>query len=431
LHNKFDKDIAMKKLLLLASITALSTSAYAGDVSIDGDDLSLRLLGRFNFQGGYNKQSKVAGISQNVSAYRKNFGLSSNAFLAARITAERDVMTYGAQLSLYTSTLATGSPMYDRSHIFLESKFGKIEAGSNFDVGTKMRITALEIARATGDDSTNYASSYISAQDNNPAFPGEISSPMYPSFFLDNLNQTRGESSRKISYFTPEIYGFQVGVSYIPDTGNLGGTTLKDASDSYNKATSYTYTSAVVGGVSTATTYSEKKPIKDAYSVGISYKHAFSDLISVKLAATGEYGKPANLGTTSTYKLAKLNTYNIGGVVTLGNYSLVASYADLGKSMTSSQVLGTKRKTKYYTVGGAYAQGPAAISLTYSKANQYTNKMNIYTLGTDYKLAPGLLPYAEVAFFNGKSGLPEVYQTTTPKQKFKGMVFVLGAKLEF
>ncbi|MEY3197219.1 MAG: hypothetical protein RLZZ59_587 [Pseudomonadota bacterium] len=447
-----NRKLKMKKLLLLASITALSASAYGSNVnnvSIAGDDLNLRLLGRFNFQTGYLKQSKVPGISQNVSAFRKNFGFNSNAFLGARITAERDIMTYGAQLSLVTSARATGTPMYDRSHIFIESKGGKIEAGSNLDVGAKMRITALDIARATGDDSSNYAATLISAQDNNPAFPGQINSPMYPSFFLDNLNETNGESARKVSYYTPEFGGFQVGLSYIPDTSNLGGGTLKDEKDSYNIATTYTYnvTDALTKNV-TSTVYSEKKPIKDAYSFGVSFKHQFTDLVGIKLAATGECGKPAQQGekavtvkdkdgkivnatTKSNYKLAKLSTYNIGGIVTIGNYSLAASYANLGDSMTSSEVLGKKRNTKYYTAGVAYSQGPAAISLSYSKADQFGNKMDIYTLGTDYKLAPGLLPYAEIALFNGKSGLPAVYKSDTPKQKFKGMAFILGAKLEF
>ena len=57
--------------------------------------------------------------------------------------------------------------------------------------------------------------------------------------------------------------------------------------------------------------------------------------------------------------------------------------------------------------------------------------MDLYVLGTDYKLAPGLLPYVEVAYFKGKAGLPAVYQSTAPKNKFKGWAVVGGVKLTF
>jgi len=451
----------MKKLLLLATTTLLSAGTYAGDVSIDSDDLKLQLLGRFNFQGGYAKQSKGDGIERHISTNRKNFAFNSNAFTAARVTAEKDEMKYGAQLSLFTNTQGTGSPAYDRSHIFIESNFGKIELGSSFSSTAKMSITALDIARAAGGDGTDYAKTYIEGKAGDPQFPGKISAPTYPGFFLDsaNLDKHAGESSRKVTYYTPEFNGFQVGISYIPDSGNLGSSSLKDDKDDYNQATKYVVsTTTPITNVVTETTYAEKKPVRDAYTIALAYKHIISDYASFKLSAAGEYGKAANSGTidvkTTTpavvaapgvaavpekvdnatqkkYKLSKLSTYNIGGVLTLGNYAFGASYGDLGKSMTSSQVLGTKRSTRYYTIGTAYVQGPVGVSLVYSNAKQYGNKMDIYTLGTDYKLAPGLLPYAEFAYFNGKAGLPAAYNSNAAKQKFKGYVFILGAKLTF
>ena len=442
----------MKKLLLLAAATTmLSAGAYAGDVSIDSDDLKLQLLGRFNFQGGAAKQSKISGSNQNISTNRKNFAFNSNAFTAARITSEHEGLKYGAQLALSTATRGTSTPVYDRSHIFVESNWGKIELGSSFSSTAKMAITAFDIARATGDDGTNYFANYVAV--GVPDTDSQVTTPTTPGFFLDsnNFDQSNGESSRKVTYYTPEMNGFQVGVSFIPDSGNLGNGPLK-SSDSYNNDVIYTAPSAPLNGGTTQDVYTEKKPVKDAYTVALAYKHDISETMNFKISAAGEYGKAANRGvktttikatpvagqltpadvvTKATYKLAKLATYNIGGIFTFDNYSLAASYGDLGKSMTSSQVLGSKRGTKFYTVGASYVQGPVGASLVYSKAKQYGNTMDIYVLGTDYKLAPGLLPYAEVAYFNGKASLPAVYQSTASKQKFNGWVFVLGAKLAF
>lgn len=445
----------MKKLLLLATTTFFASSVYAGDVTIDSNDLKLQLLGRFNFQGGYAKQSKVPNTSQNISNNRKNFAFDTNAFTAARVSAEYENIKYGAQIALAGATRFTGTPVYDRSHIFLESDFGKAELGSSFSSAAKMTITSFDIARATGDDGTNYFTNYMESVSAGNGATGNLKTPSSPGFFLDsnNLDQSGGESSRKVTYYTPEFAGFQLGVSFIPDSSNLGRSTIKDASDSYNNAIAYTgpvVTNA--DGSKTQLKATEYRPVKDAYTVALSYKHDVSDTVSFKVAAAGEYGKAAKQGTletintpvapangpapeatttTKNYKLAKLNTYNFGGILTIGNYSLAASYGNLGKSMTSEQVLGNKRTTTFITGGASYVQGPVGVSLVYSKAKQYGNKMDIYVLGTDYKLAPGLLPYAEVAYFNGKAGLPAIYKSKDPMKKFKGWVFVAGAKLAF
>jgi len=56
--------------------------------------------------------------------------------------------------------------------------------------------------------------------------------------------------------------------------------------------------------------------------------------------------------------------------------------------------------------------------------------MDTYVLGTEYKLAKGLMPYAEFGYFNGKASLPSVFNDKT-KKKYKGTVFLLGLKLSF
>ena len=442
----------MKKLLLLATAatTLLSAGTYAADVTVDSNDLKMQLLGRFNFQSGYVKQSKNPGVDTYVSNNRKNFGFNTNAYVGAKITAEQDEMKYGAIFALSTSTRKTGSPTYDRSHIFVETKAGKLELGSNFSSSGAMSVDAFEIARATGGDGTDYAGTFDSGKATKGAMTISAA-PMYPGLMLDsnNLDQTNSESSRKVTYYTPEFNGFQFGASYIPDSGNLGTLSIKDKSDAINSNPNvYTVTTGT-----TTTTYTEQKPVKDAYTLGLSFNHSISDFASVKFAAVGEYGKPVkNSGSSSAvttlpapagggaapdpttevknYKLAKLNTYQFGGVLTLGNYALSASYTNLGKSLTSAQVNGAKRNTTLYGFGGSYNQGPVGISLVYSKAKKFGNTMDSYTLGTDYKLAPGFLPYAEVVYFNGKASPLAVYKDNT-KVKFKGMIFILGAKLAF
>ena len=101
----------------------------------------------------------------------------------------------------------------------------------------------------------------------------------------------------------------------------------------------------------------------------------------------------------------------------------------MGKSLTTKEFHKTGRNTKYLNVAVAYGQGPIKTSVSYFKSNQFANTLNSVTLGSEYKLAPGLLPYAELSYFEAK-GKPSFYPEA-PKRKTRGTVAVLGAKLKF
>jgi hypothetical protein len=410
----------MKKITLLA--TAVSV-LFAGNVS--ADDLSMKLSGRFSFEGGFAKQSNLSNSEKYVTSNRKNLGMNSNAYVGVRAEAESEYMKYGAQLGIYTATRQSGASSYERSHLFMESDYGKVELGSNWDVGTKMTITALTVARASGDNAENYAMLDVKNDG------GQIldSQALFPTFFLNKLDNNNRESTRKVTYYTPKFGPLQFGISYIPDSSNFGSVALKDtlASDDATK------TYQLSGGKK----YVESKIVKDAISAGVTLEHHMTDVTSVKLAVTSEYGKPAknamltDSGIETKYKLAKLNSYNVGAILTTGSFSFVGSYTDAGKSLTSSQVYGSDRKTRYYSAGAVYAQGPVGFSASYYKTDKNKNKSNTYVIGTDYTLAPGFQPYAEVAFFDGKSKIPAVYNDSPASTKFKGTVFLLGMNLSF
>jgi len=409
----------MKKIALL---TTAATILFAGNAL--ADDLAVKFKGSFTFEGAGLKQSQLTNSEKYITPNRKNLATNTFAYFSTRIESENDMMKYGAHLSLFPATQASGANSLDRSHIFMESCAGKLEVGSNWDAAAKMRITALTIAKASGNDAADYAMLNIKDSAGNDI----ITQSLFPSFHLDKLDAKGREGSRKITYYTPEYRGLQLGVSYIPDAANFGSLSLS-GSDPENATKRY-----AVGNLE----YLEQKTVKDAVSAGITFDHHFSEINSFKIALTGEYGKPVSKGKildnttniTTRYKIPKLNAYNIGGIFTSGNFSLVGSFTDSGKSLHSAEVFGPGARVRYYSAGAVYEQGPAGISLSYYKADKYKNKSDTYVLGTEYKLAPGLLPYAEIAYFNGKGKLPAVYKDPT-KRKYKGMVFLLGLNLSF
>lgn len=436
----------MKKLLLVLATCCLSSSAFAATAE---SNTKVKLDGFFQFQSGFINQNKLSGSEKNVSRYRRDFGFYTEATLAASVAQTVDDITYGGKLVLVPTTKSKTSASYNGSHIFVESNFGKVEVGSPYDAGSKMRVIGDQIVAATGSTGNwaRYANltkcknmKYFGTND---SIKGGVAPEFvdYKEYFFDSLFRTqldqlhdKAEPARKISYFTPKMQGFQFGISYIPDSGNTGGTV-------HNEDPLKSKSGIADVKAERTDTFVLNRNVKDAFSAGVTYEHNISDGVDLKLAATGEYGKAAdkirlmadkgkdNHGTEKeAYKPADLKTYNLGAVLTYGSFSYAASYGSLGKSLTAKEYHKTGRNTWYYNGAVAYSQGPIKTSISYFKSDRFKSTVDAVALGTEYKFLPGLVPYAEIACFQAK-GRPAHYPEA-PKKKTKGTVALIGAKLK-
>lgn len=415
----------MKKSFLVA-LLALATALPAA-----ASDIEAKFEGMFDFNAGARSQKKVPA-DKKLTGNQKNSGLNTYAFFAVTASSRTDNFEYGAKIVAQPTAQASSGVSSGGSHIFLiREDLGKIELGSGFDAASQMMITGLDVARGTGDGWSDYA--YFSDE------TSPVPSPY--GFFLGggSFKNNNTESSRKISYFTPSLNGFRFGISYIPDTGNMGSTAMGDV-DYVTKKARTVYTDDYK--------YTEKKTAKNAVAAGISLEHDIAEDVAVKVALTGEYGKAAKPGvrenvdkdstkdpkdvlanTAVNYKLSSMRTYNIGAVLTYGNFSYGASYGNV-KGFTSREVDGNKNKTSLYSTAIGYTQGPVGVSLSYLLTDARKNKVDAVTIGTDYKLAPGLVPYAELTYFKGRMHKLPVFSDPT-KYTTKGTIALIGMKLKF
>ncbi|HJD55695.1 MAG TPA: porin [Rickettsia endosymbiont of Pyrocoelia pectoralis] len=438
----------MKKLLLLASICSLGFAGFAEESKtpiISSSDIEIKLEGFYEFESGYANQNHLIMFDKNISDNRKKFAFYTEAAFVATVSKTINDVLAGAKIVLQPTTRAKTSPSYSGSHIFIETSYGKVELGSPADASAKMRVTGDQVTAGTGGwyRSALLDGQYMRYNGFKPDF--DTSPSFYLESYSNNLDQINDkvEKSRRINFFTPIMQGFQAGVSYTPDTANTGGNkdinnlTLESSGRNGISTTRTGITRVDLGNNETMTI---NRNIRDAFSAGLSYQHELGEDVDLKLSVTGEYGKPARSlvhtkreGTTfkvlNTYKLSNLKAYNLGAIFTYGNFSYGASYGNLGKSLTAKEYYKVGRDTYYYDGAIAYSQGPIKTSLEYFKSSRYKNTVDTVTLGTEYKIMPGLLPYAEVTRFQAK-GKP-VYCPEAPNKKTKGTVGLIGTKLKF
>jgi len=430
-----------KALLVTASMLAVSTSSIADNVTANKmpvvSDLKVELSGYADFQAGLRNQNHLSGDEKNVSKNRNNFAFYNSAAMVANVSNKVSDVTYGGKIVLVPTAKRKGSASYNGSHIYMESDFGRVEAGSPFSASSNMMVDGGDIYVGS-DDWDRYADfstkHLMQESEVQPSFA------TFAEFFLDdklatNLDQRSysSEPARSISYYTPKFaFGnstkLQAGVSYAPDSSNTGA----DNPDTHSSGVDIRNVK-----LRNIDRFEIDRTVKDAISGGIALEQNLGDGIDLKVGITGEYGKAAGKAkkfatdaadeVPTEFKLSNLRTFNIGAILNVGNFSCAGSFGSLGKSLTTPEFHKTGRKTSYYTGTVAYKQGPFAASVSYFKSDQFKNTVDAVSIGTQYKMAPGFVPYAEISGFSLK-GRPE-FNSELKKKKTRGTVALIGAKL--
>ena len=114
-----------------------------------------------------------------------------------------------------------------------------------------------------------------------------------------------------------------------------------------------------------------------------------------------------------------LFAWNAGALVGYSGFSVAASYGDWDDSLSIANA-----DTDYWTLGAAYDFGAFGASITYLDSEVAdVNEFDNISVGVDYKLAPGLTPYAEVSFFD--------QDAAGAVNDNDGTVFIIGSQLAF
>ena len=376
----------MKKILLattaLVSLFAAAAHAEAPAVTVGGS---------LNEQAGFVDQK---------SAYKNgksDYAFTNDTRINVKAQGKADNgLTYGGVIELLADVsgpndnASSNGGHADKTFLFLESGFGRVEMGSNVGASRTLKVDASTFARATGGidgDWYRYVNANVGTANSVGSY---ILTPELP-LDLGNTGRDDTFNATKLTYYSPRVQGFQAGLSYIPnnlDRGTAAALSTKGNPGQY----------------------------RDVFDFGANYTNQFNQ-IGVAASVTSQ------IGNASDSSQQDLRSYAVGADVNFSGFTLGGSYGNLDKS-GEAKGLASNRTQDYWTLGGGYVQGPVGASVSYLNSERERNKFQNVSVGADYQLAPGLVPYAEISFFQLKPADSAV-------QKNEGTVFLLGTQLTF
>ncbi|MCP5361127.1 MAG: porin [Hyphomicrobiales bacterium] len=371
----------MKKILLGTS-ALVSAVALAGSASANSLDVTVG--GFIDFQAGFTDQDSA--FETGANSREAKFQNDTEVHVSVDGQADNG-LKYGAVIELNADVSADGNGdggNADKTYIYLESDAGRLELGANTGAQNTMAVSAATIARATGGVDGDWYD-FV----NTGGTTGTV--PFILTQELPGAEAAEGgtrEDANKITYYTPRFSGVQLGVSYTPDEGDSG--------------TAAAFTGELNGDN------------ENVFGLGLNYAGEM-DGVGLHLSATGEFG---NNEVATTEDLA---AYALGAVVSFEGFSLGGSWTDWSDS---GLAVGTTNDTQQaWTLGAAYETGPFGVSVTYLDSEQTSNDFTNLVVGADYQLAPGLVPYVEVSFFDLDQGGTSVDND--------GTVVLVGTELNF
>lgn len=366
----------MKKILLATS-AIIGAASFASGAAAEAPRVTVG--GFIDFQ--------AAHVDDDLSgASAQDHGFRNDTEIHFSVDGKTDAgLGYGAVVELEADVTAdtTNSGLNaDRTYIYLDGGWGRFELGSNTDAATALKVDASTIARATGGIDGDWFR-FVTA-------PGAafIVRPDLPVSHGGVTTPGTTENAGKITYYSPSFSGFQIGVSYTPDTDARGQNALVAG------------TAAGLGG-----------GYEDVFSGGVSYNHQW-DRVDVGLSATTEWGDATTGGND-------LEAWALGTTLGFGGFSLAGSWAD---------VEGATGDGEFYTLGGAYDFSNFGVSVTWLDSELDSgagtdNEFENLSFGADYLMAPGMTPYVEVSLFE--------YTGAGAAADNDGTVFIVGTQLAF
>lgn len=423
-----------------ALITSMLVAGFATSVLANEKTPQVTLSGSIDTQAGYRDQKQVYDKNSSGNGLHK-FAIVNDTTLNVKAVGHAKGFNYGGEIELNADTSAnkfsnrgnesrsdSSSFIARKTFVYVDSPYaGRLEAGSTTGAYEKLRVGPSRLAHATGGTSGDWKYWANTQMDGHGVF---ILNGALPTAMINNDEVA---NAAKITYYTPKYKGFKAALSFVPDTEQHGTVSL-------TKSIAKNRTLTTQGGSDVADEAMRTSGFKNVFQGGLLYRGSW-DNTHFRFSALGEIGdaKDAFVSPLLTQR-HDLRAWEVGASMKHKEFGVAAAYGDFGKSGLFKVSNGTpwtgSKKGNYWTAGASYEHKDFGASLTYlgSKTGGFVDGINYsarkstlsaYSLGLDYKLAPGFMPYAEVTAFDMKD------KSSDPTHKNSGTIMLVGTKLQF
>jgi outer membrane protein OmpU len=287
---------------------------------------------------------------------------------------EANGVLYGSyvELEVYKDTYQGGSDTgADEANLYFSGGFGRIELGRNDGAEDLMFVGAEDAQAGTG------------------GLDGDTRN-------LGIIQIFDSDDAAKATYFTPRIAGFQLGVSYVPDTGD---------------------NAAARNGQGNVTDTNEFD-IEEFFGGGVNWTGAFG-AVDMILSAVGSWGD----GESDTVDDVK--DWSVGGRLGVGGLQFGVGYG----SRNVTIVGGDNFDAEFGSIGLKYGFGPANVSVGFERDwFDDLDDNNIFVVSGDIGILPGVVMKADVSYATDD---PDGDQTDTGPESDDTLSGVLTVQVSY
>jgi len=352
----------MKKLLY--GTTALAAVGLMAGSATAAEKIKMGVGGYFQAFFVYGDQDD--GVGQPAANRRSTAVKREGEIIFNGKTTLDNGIQFGVQVQLEAETC---SDQIDESFMWVSGSFGRINVGSENSAAYLM----------------HYASPQPSGWSHGLNSPNFSHATTGQSGFLHTNPVSLTSDDEKITYFTPRMAGFQLGVSYTPDTGIEETNGGDPANGSY-------------GGFGF-----DNNGLGEAIEVGANYVNKFN---GVDVAISGSYGQAEQ--DVSAAATDDREEWSVGARIGIAGFTIGAGYRNdnLGRGT------GAGGDRTDYNVGVRYATGPWGVGVQYARLeiDQVVgeDEVDAIEIGGSYDLGPGVQLQAGIQFWDAEDNLSAV-----------------------
>lgn len=410
----------MKKFLLFFLLYITTANAY--QISSNHSyiknsnfiaDHYININGYGDFRGEYNT---ITNKQTTTTPETKDIFVDSQVEVSLDINIEKqldEITTIGVH---YIPTYNSSYKEKEKYFLYIDGYYGKIELGNTYGIYDNMRIGADTIALGSGGIAGNFVRK--AKLDNGFLYLLSPNSFLNQNlgFYNNSINQDNWNDSKylpKVNYISPELYGFQAGISIIPNVAikqeYVGDTTILNLTNPINLGTFINY--------------------------GVNYINSFDNL-GIAISVVGEQNLTTSFNKTSDIKEEikyQFKSFEFGANINYFGWTIAASRGSLDtnvNNLLNSDPLKNiiRDKGSYTTYGLTYELANILMSATFfdSEYKDYT-AFNSISVAIEKKMSKGYVLYGEYTKYTSSS----INQATKLKTEHDGDAIYIGVMLNF